>query len=125
MRADVKASWLEALRSGAYKQGSVFLNGPDGFCCLGVLTNLAVQDGVGEWVDRKLPGSDEVGVKNHMIENVPSTAMLSSGVQEWAGLIGCDRYGDYGRGNSLANRNDHGEPFAQIADVIEADIKGV
>ncbi len=33
----IQTKWLEALESGNYKQGRGCLNGPNGFCCLGVL----------------------------------------------------------------------------------------
>lgn len=38
MKAETKAKWLEALKSGKYKQGTSKLRSPDGsFCCLAVL----------------------------------------------------------------------------------------
>lgn len=38
MPAEMKAKWLEALRSGKYKQGKGYLETKEGsFCCLGVL----------------------------------------------------------------------------------------
>lgn len=33
-------AWLEALRSGEYKQGKNRLHGNDGYCCLGVICKL-------------------------------------------------------------------------------------
>jgi hypothetical protein len=39
--ADIKAKWLEALRSGRYKQGRTYLRNADNeFCCLGVLCDI-------------------------------------------------------------------------------------
>jgi len=41
MNAELKAKWIEALRSGRYKQGRGFLrNANDEFCCLGVLCDI-------------------------------------------------------------------------------------
>lgn len=41
MNKRIKELWIEALRSGDYKQGKGLLrNENDEFCCLGVLTNL-------------------------------------------------------------------------------------
>lgn len=48
MRADIKARWIAALESGDYKQGRNFLHNltDNSYCCLGVLCDLAVQDGI-------------------------------------------------------------------------------
>lgn len=46
MNQEVKKMWVEALRSGEYQQGKHHLNDNGKFCCLGVLCDLAVKDGV-------------------------------------------------------------------------------
>ena len=53
MNAAIKQRWLKALRSGKYKQAKRRLaihnhetREPEGFCCLGVLCEIAVEDGV-------------------------------------------------------------------------------
>ena len=47
MEASLKAKWIEALRSGKYKQGRLALRTKaDDFCCLGVLCDIS---GVSEW----------------------------------------------------------------------------
>jgi hypothetical protein len=48
---DIKRRWIEALRSGEYRQTQEVLVEPDpilgdAFCCLGVLCEIAVKDGV-------------------------------------------------------------------------------
>lgn len=54
-RKHFRLKWLKALESGRYKQAQDALrelrkDGKSyGYCCLGVLCNLAQQDGVGEW----------------------------------------------------------------------------
>ena len=40
MNPEIKAEWLTALRSGAYKQCKGALNRNDGYCCLGVLADV-------------------------------------------------------------------------------------
>jgi hypothetical protein len=40
MNPEVKSKWLEALRSGKYKQGQRRLRTADKFCCLGVLCDV-------------------------------------------------------------------------------------
>lgn len=46
MDPDVKRRWLEALRSGRYEQANGYLSINGGYCCLGVLCEVAVEDGV-------------------------------------------------------------------------------
>lgn len=53
MNKERKAQWIEALRSGKYKQGRCYLripkqDGVDEFCCLGVACDISE---VGRWVD--------------------------------------------------------------------------
>lgn len=45
MKAALLADWLAALRSGKYKQIKHKLHGPDGYCCLGVLCEVAESHG--------------------------------------------------------------------------------
>lgn len=121
----IRARWVAALRSGEYEQGRHQLRTDHGgLCCLGVLCELAVADGVipaaeysfGEWV------YDE------------NDTELPAPVREWAGLMTCNPWAPVdadGNGATLAELNDgcdaglHGpderEPwtFAQIADLIE------
>jgi hypothetical protein len=42
----VKEKWIEALRSGDYEQGKGALSIAGTYCCLGVLCEIAVKDGV-------------------------------------------------------------------------------
>lgn len=46
LKPDIKAAWVEALRSGKYQQGKNYLNSEGRYCCLGVLCELAVEAGV-------------------------------------------------------------------------------
>lgn len=49
LKPEIKARWLAALRSGDYKQGRNYLRSRGTHCCLGVLCELAVQDGIAYW----------------------------------------------------------------------------
>lgn len=40
MNQEIKAKWVEALRSGRYKQGRGVLRQGNEFCCLGVLADI-------------------------------------------------------------------------------------
>jgi hypothetical protein len=44
MKESIKKKWLQALRSGKYKQTAASLQDGDGFCCLGVLCDLYAKE---------------------------------------------------------------------------------
>lgn len=48
-REEVYNLWIAALRSGKYKQTKAALRDSKGFCCLGVLCDLAAKDGGDQW----------------------------------------------------------------------------
>lgn len=52
MDANIKKRWVQALRSGKYNQTREELVNQDGFCCLGVLCALYVQDHQDEFEDQ-------------------------------------------------------------------------
>lgn len=111
MDAKIKDQWCKSLRSGEYKQCALQLKTETGFCCLGVLTDLAVKAGVTSWqeVHATIPSIHE---------------MLPNTVAVWAG-IPIDDYSSQPTtnlsvaGDSLSGLNDQGRPFTQIADLIE------
>lgn len=101
--------WVDALRSGEYKQGKGALQSGDSFCCLGVACIVAEKHGVPvEKVHGRVLGS-------HL--------SLQVGVQRWLGLSDCT--GIYSKGTSLAGLNDTGVPFSEIADIIESKPEGL
>lgn len=117
MDKEIKAKWLTALRSGEYKQTKRVLNdGKEGFCCLGVLCEVHRKEtGEGSWVDDK--SDDDLPCLGYMGE----TMVLPLDIVSWAGLPE-----DGGRNppigkDSLAELNDKGMSFAEIADIIEAN----
>lgn len=68
---EVKEKWLAALRSGEYEQGTSCLysttresTNPQ-YCCLGVLCDLAVKEGIAEWVIRSPKMYDDNKVPYH------------------------------------------------------------
>lgn len=58
LKPEIKARWLTALRSDKYTQGKYNLRRQDKFCCLGVLGDLAVQDGLASWSEDQLVVED-------------------------------------------------------------------
>lgn len=95
MKADLKAQWIAALRSGRYRQCRNFLHVDDAYCCLGVLCR------VHGW-----PVGNAAGDVDESPEYAPIKKLLGPEVME-----------------TLVALNDtDGQSFAQIADWIEANL---
>lgn len=94
MKAELKAKWLAALRSGKYKQGagSLYEEIDDSYCCIGVLC-------------------DVMGMQKGKIE-------CFDGLVDWQTVGGMR----VETASSLASMNDTGSSFTEIADYIEANI---
>jgi hypothetical protein len=116
MNKDIKDKWVAALESGDYPQGTGCLKSETGaYCCLGVLTELAVQAGVVKWHTGKGVYMDnEVG---------PSWGYLNEVVIEWAELSEDEvtQDGDINLGQQRAVdwNDEHKLPFPQIANLIK------
>lgn len=116
MNIEVKKIWVEALRSGKYKQGRRKLHvvdapcGEHTYCCLGVLCELAEKSGICSMsINEGTYGYDG------------ATTLLPNSVMEWAGLnyAGGELNKD-GEFTSLVKLNDFKEmDFVSIADIIE------
>jgi hypothetical protein len=129
MNLEVKELWLSALRSGEYVQGKNLLHKsfpdtdkPDEFCCLGVLCDLAVKNGVIDESDIQTLEVQEDGYSYHGYEH--STAFLPGSVQHWSGVHsdnGVFHDSQFDIERSLVFLNDDGIPFSDIADVIEKE----
>ena len=110
-----RRKWVEALRSGKYKQTTGTLRDRDGFCCLGVLCDISK---TGEWV------KDDGGWRYEGYTDV-----LPKPVQQLVGLRA--QNGNISRSTEpelegLSEMNDaDGKSFAEIADVIEAEPEGL
>lgn len=116
MNPEVKAKWLAALRSGEYKQGRGQLHTPGNtFCCLGVLCDLAFNEGV---VTRREDGGGfSYGQGGGPLRNLGYPNYLPPEVQEWAGIPTSNPGVSWGK--KLSEYNDEGESFEFIADLIE------
>lgn len=122
MNKDVKALWLTALRSGEYKQGQGALRrefvdtNESLYCCLGVLCDLYAKS-----VENSPAWTSDDGAPEHVRRYGGREAYPPYFVVEWAGLD--DEGGSYARNdggwNSLAELNDNGRTFEEIANVIE------
>jgi hypothetical protein len=76
MNRDIAKRWVEALRSGEYKQSRSMLRNKHGYCCLGVLCELAVADGA---IPPAVIDEDAIGYYNNTYTLPPVE------VKEWAG----------------------------------------
>lgn len=126
MRQKVKKKWVEALRSGDYEQGQERLVRDGKYCCLGVLCDLAEQEGV---VVRRTGGLFQD--PNYAYDD--SSIVLPKVVQKWAGLKDGMFKGEKSHGEAphvtisgevrpLSDHNDNGKDFIVIADAIERDL---
>ena len=113
LRDEVKAAWLEALRSGQYTQGEGALRAGDRYCCLGVLCDVYRKDvGVGEWK------AHEKEINTSFIAGQESFFFPPIVVGEWA--FGQDEKRLY---DTLAVMNDkHEQDFESIAEYIELEL---
>jgi hypothetical protein len=108
MDAQLKAKWVEALRSGEYSQTQNWLRDGEGFCCLGVLCDLSQ---LGEWSP-----SNEGSMQRYTVgKDYHRTQFLPFAVKEISGLSGDDC-------DPIVKMNDDGKSFAEIADYIEAHL---
>lgn len=131
MNQQIKARWVEALRSGKYGQTSSYLYDSQGFCCLGVLCDLYNQE-----QKKKKKKTLPVIKINDLTEGKcymygKNTSYLPTVVKNWAGMktrkgefIHKDHYKFY----NLAALNDgdyqHTKPksFKQIAKIINDNV---
>lgn len=95
-RRQVLEHWIKVLRSGEYKQvKNVLCNGQGGYCCLGVLQELAAKDG----------GVFRTAYKAQVLDHGYWSA-LAFGVPQ----------------NELAEMNDAGTSFRGIANFLEKTV---
>lgn len=148
MRRTVRNAWVEALRSGDYKQATHALtaiaeDGTVGYCCLGVLCELSIKDGRNVETRRQggkvgraglVDGPDAVAVCLYddagslPPQSVTGWAFgveISAGDSDWV-VVSADYHGDEDDPGpipiSLTQANDDGATFAEIADLIENDL---
>lgn len=107
MNADIKQRWVEALRSGQYKQGQGCLKQNDAYCCLGVLCELHRQDFPGKGWQRKNQHGGQFSYISRDAVNYPPEEMSA-----WTGL-------NPSVYDLLADANDSGADFPTIASLIE------
>ena len=104
MDKEWKSKWLEALRSGKYKQGRGCLRSENNkFCCLGVLCDLVAPQ---DWE----PGLEEMG---HYYGHRGSYGAPDQAIKDVVSIA------SWGK---LMEMNDSGASFTEIADWIEKNL---
>lgn len=107
---ELKSKWLAALRSGEYQQasGALCQSSKNGYryCCLGVLGSIS-----------GLSPSDMLG-GSYLSSNIVSDSFLDKTIGNRYTYSGDDPETQC----YLANLNDNGKTFAEIADFIEENL---
>lgn len=132
MKPEIKQKWIEALRSGEYSQTEGKLHTPDGFCCLGVLTDLYLKETNQQWEFHEKTG-DITSDDYYTFEETDD--FLPKSVSDWAGLnTNCPEVmtengdfdeesdGDEYLSRELSDLNDNGYNFESIAELIQAQL---
>jgi hypothetical protein len=141
LKPEIKEMWLKALRSGEYTQGQGHLHRIDEtpseevhtFCCLGVLCDLAVKNGVAVQTTKLLRHDGATEFKVEVYGGRPT--MPPTSVVQWAFDTAFlarhpnsyEQYNvpvlnptyDDGMNQTLESLNDQGYSFEAIADLIE------
>ena len=108
--------WVEALRSGKYKQTQYHLKDADGYCCLGVLCTLT------EYKNNYTKMIYVYGDGNFSKNSVlPDSIRELTGIQTKDGAIPYKNSDEFTK--SLASFNDSGKSFKWIANYIEKNWK--
>lgn len=130
MKKEVLSKWIEALRSGDYTRGEGYLcrtddDGDELHCCLGVLCELAIKDGVK--ITKAYRDEDETIVSFNDYQD-----FLPEEVATWAGLphknpsvehLSGGDFEDFELTEPLSDLNDQGYSFQQIAEILETNWK--
>lgn len=113
MNQDIAKQWVAALRSGAYQQGKQYLEREGRHCCLGVLCDLAVREGVTTRVKMGPDGETVFGF-DLVYGGLPEVVMGWAGIRNSLGHFAANEPAP------LYHLNDSGVyTFREIADVIE------
>lgn len=128
MKPEIKEKWVAALRSGEYTQATGYLRTKEGFCCLGVLCDIVQEDVGMHWIKGTEYGLEcyRYTKNNNYIHHsltlsasgcLPTEVVNLSDLEDYDPVIW---YGD--DGSTLAELNDKGLTFNEIADIIEAQL---
>ena len=114
MKPELKQRWVEALRSGEYQQGFEKLKRSDTedgvcqLCVVGVLADLLVKEGYGEWINDMFYCLDDKKLMTYKL------------IPELLAKVGLTAT----QARSLYSANDNKVSFDRLADYIEETISG-
>lgn len=119
MNREIKAKWVEALRSGTYKQGRHALRrANDTYCCLGVLCDLHAKETGARWKGPNWSGHYIYGEEEES-GGLPKEVMEWAGLPTDNGLVRLPMWNSQEGCSTLAYKNDYGASFEDIANTIE------
>lgn len=113
----VKKLWIEKLRSDEYEQGTHCLRYNGKYCCLGVLSDLAVKAGVVE--DVKAFGDHIDAINQYPLDTVATWAFGVEVTNKYTDRPSEPWEVDIGTVANLGRLNDSGLSFRELADIIE------
>lgn len=116
---DNAKKWIEALRSGEYRQGRSALCRDGGYCCLGVACAIYV-DEVGDITVEK-----ENVMGHYDLSYDGERHYLPNKVRDWLGLNNVAGRYDSVNDFSLSALNDEGYNFRKIAQIIKSEPRGL
>ncbi len=119
MNKRIKKLWIQALRSGEFKQGRGYLERGNRYCALGVLSVLALVEGQCTYAP-----------ENNLGKYDNKKYSLSFNTMAWAGIAqendyflepgaGLVKFHLQGRLTSIQKLNDDGLSFAEISKIID------
>lgn len=106
MKAEIAKEWVAELRSGKWKQCEQRLTNGEAYCCLGVLCEIAIANGI--------------ELEKHNLFYGNCATILPKLVQCWSDMDTPN--GSIDNKFCLSRENDDGASFSEIADIIEANV---
>ena len=116
MKPEIKKLWVEALKSGEFKQDTGGLRTDKGYCCLGVLCELhrqSVTPTADGWKGGKWLRYDGE------VLYLPPSVMEWAGIKDSNPIINPDPDSNY---KNAASYNDNGATFKTIAKLIKKNL---
>lgn len=125
MNPEAKELWLAALRSGKYEQGKYYLLQNRKYCCLGVLCDVARENGVELHTEvlKKRRATDRKFNQTTYFDT--RSSQLPTKVQDWAGLddsLPSVEVGGVSKRLDVLNDSDEQATFEWLADRIEESL---
>jgi hypothetical protein len=112
MKKEIADLWIAALKSNKYEKGKYVLEKNDTFCCLGVLCDVALKNGVE--FKRNI---DDRGVFYGDNSSSEGRYVLLPIVQQWAGMKSLS--GIINKDDALTSINDRTDSFHDVIYAIE------